>query len=80
MAYTLYPNVSVEKANAILEEFGVFGAVEKKVGQLKLYKRESRRVDPKTGEPTRVRHQILEDGSRIRIAADSGDTIEKPKE
>lgn len=34
-------------------------------------------VDPKTGRPTRVRHQYLSDGSKVRVAARSGETIEK---
>jgi large subunit ribosomal protein L24 len=34
-------------------------------------------VDPKTGEPTRVRIRRLPDGGRERISAKSGDSLEK---
>jgi hypothetical protein len=50
MVYTLWPNGNMEEAVALLEEHGVFGAVEKYGVQLKLYKRESSRIDPTTGE------------------------------
>ena len=33
-------------------------------------------VDPKTDEPTRVRKSQLEDGSRVRVAAKSGEMID----
>jgi large subunit ribosomal protein L24 len=33
-------------------------------------------VDPDSGKPTRVKFKIGEDGAKIRIAADSGKTIE----
>ena len=32
-------------------------------------------ADPKTGKPTRVRFQTLENGKKVRIAAKSGDEI-----
>ena len=34
-------------------------------------------LDPKNGQPTRVRHRIDEDGTKERIAAKSGDAIAK---
>ena len=34
-------------------------------------------VDPKTGEPTRVRVKTLESGRRVRIAAKSGEQIDQ---
>jgi large subunit ribosomal protein L24 len=34
-------------------------------------------VDPRSGKGTRVRHQLLADGSKVRTAAASGDVIEK---
>lgn len=34
-------------------------------------------IDPKTGLPTRVRTQYLPDGSKVRVSARSGETIEK---
>lgn len=34
-------------------------------------------VDPKTGEPTRVRVKVLESGRRVRIAAKSGEQIDQ---
>ena len=49
MAYTLYPDIDAEEAIEMLEELGVFGAVERDKGQLKLYKRKSRRICPVTG-------------------------------
>ena len=33
-------------------------------------------VDPSSGKPTRVRMQVLGDGSKVRVAARSGDVIE----
>jgi large subunit ribosomal protein L24 len=32
-------------------------------------------LDPKSGDPTRVRHRVDADGTKERIAAKSGDTI-----
>ncbi|MCL2450541.1 MAG: 50S ribosomal protein L24 [Polyangiaceae bacterium] len=32
-------------------------------------------VDPKTGEPTRVRVQVLEGGKKVRIAVKSGEEL-----
>ena len=32
-------------------------------------------IDPKSGEPTRVRHRIDEDGTKERISVKSGDAI-----
>ncbi|MGH9929263.1 MAG: 50S ribosomal protein L24 [Pyrinomonadaceae bacterium] len=34
-------------------------------------------IDPQSGEPTRVRYQIEGDGSKIRVAAGSGQSLEK---
>jgi large subunit ribosomal protein L24 len=34
-------------------------------------------IDPRSGRATRVRHQFLQDGSKIRSASGSGDVIEK---
>ncbi len=34
-------------------------------------------VDPKTGKATRLRHQFLADGSKVRVAARSGEVVEK---
>ena len=33
----------------------------------------------KDGNPTRVRHERQEDGTKVRIAASTGDVIEKSK-
>lgn len=33
-------------------------------------------ADPKTGQPTRVGHKFLEDGSKVRYAKKSGETID----
>jgi large subunit ribosomal protein L24 len=35
-------------------------------------------IDPKSGEPTRVRMRIDDDGTKERIAVKSGDAIPKP--
>jgi large subunit ribosomal protein L24 len=37
-------------------------------------------VDPKTGEPTRVRFKVLESGKKVRIAVKSGEEIPAPSE
>jgi large subunit ribosomal protein L24 len=34
-------------------------------------------IDPQSGKPTRVKYQTGSDGSKVRIAATSGHTIEK---
>jgi large subunit ribosomal protein L24 len=34
-------------------------------------------IDPETGKPTRVRYQVNEDGSKTRIAARSGHTLDR---
>jgi large subunit ribosomal protein L24 len=34
-------------------------------------------IDPQSGKPTRVRYQIEGDGSKIRVAAGSGQSVEK---
>ena len=34
-------------------------------------------IDPQTGKPTRVKYQIEGDGSKTRLAASSGHTLEK---
>ena len=34
-------------------------------------------IDPRSGKPTRVRYQIEGDGSKIRVAAGSGQSLEK---
>jgi|SRR5215211_3330005 len=36
-------------------------------------------LDPKSGEPSRVRHQIDEDGTKERISVKSGDAIPRAK-
>ena len=36
-------------------------------------------LDPKSGEPTRVRRRIDEDGTKERISAKSGDAIPRPR-
>jgi large subunit ribosomal protein L24 len=34
-------------------------------------------IDPQSGKPTRVRYQIEADGSKLRVAAGSGHSLEK---
>ena len=34
-------------------------------------------IDPQSGKPTRVRYQIEGDGSKLRVAASSGHSLEK---
>jgi large subunit ribosomal protein L24 len=34
-------------------------------------------IDPQSGKPTRIRYQIEGDGSKIRVAAGSGHSLEK---
>jgi len=34
-------------------------------------------IDPQTGKPTRVRYQVEGDGSKLRVAASSGHSLEK---
>jgi large subunit ribosomal protein L24 len=34
-------------------------------------------IDPQSGKPTRIRYQIEGDGSKIRVAAGSGQSLEK---
>ena len=34
-------------------------------------------IDPQSGKPTRVRYQVEGDGSKIRVAAGSGQSLEK---
>src|SRR5947209_10651329 len=34
-------------------------------------------IDPQTGRPTRVQYQVEGDGSKIRVAAGSGHSLEK---
>ncbi len=36
-------------------------------------------MDPKSGEPTRIRHRIDEDGTKERISAKSGDAIPRTR-
>jgi len=36
-------------------------------------------IDPATGDPTRVRHHVDEDGTKERISARSGNAIPTPK-
>lgn len=33
-------------------------------------------ADPKTGKPTRVGYKLLEDGTKVRVAKKSGETID----
>jgi large subunit ribosomal protein L24 len=37
-------------------------------------------IDPKSGEPTRVRSEQLADGSRVRVATRSGEHLPEPSE
>ncbi len=34
-------------------------------------------IDPQSGKPTRIRYQVEGDGSKIRVAAGSGHSLEK---
>jgi large subunit ribosomal protein L24 len=34
-------------------------------------------IDPASGKPTRVRYEVAEDGSKTRVAAKSGQSLEK---
>jgi large subunit ribosomal protein L24 len=34
-------------------------------------------IDPESGKPTRVKYQIQGDGTKIRVAAGSGHSLEK---
>jgi len=34
-------------------------------------------IDPQSGQPTRVRYQVEGDGSKVRVAASSGHSLEK---
>lgn len=34
-------------------------------------------IDPQTGKPTRARYQVESDGTKIRVAAGSGQSLEK---
>ena len=34
-------------------------------------------IDPQSGKPTRIRYQVEGDGSKIRVAAGSGQSLEK---
>ena len=34
-------------------------------------------IDPQSGKPTRVRYQVNEDGTKTRVAARSGHTLDK---
>ena len=34
-------------------------------------------IDPQSGKPTRVRYQVEGDGSKVRVAAGSGQSLEK---
>ncbi|HEV7744316.1 MAG TPA: 50S ribosomal protein L24 [Pyrinomonadaceae bacterium] len=34
-------------------------------------------IDPQSGKPTRIRYQVEGDGSKIRVAASSGHSLEK---
>ncbi len=34
-------------------------------------------VDPQSGKPTRVRYEVAADGSKTRVAAKSGNTLDK---
>jgi len=36
-------------------------------------------IDPKSGDPTRARHQITDDGTKERISVKSGDAIPRAK-
>lgn len=49
MPFTIRPHIDLDQAIAILERHGIFGAVKKSDGTLRLYKRKSKRTDPNTG-------------------------------
>ena len=34
-------------------------------------------IDPQSGKPSRVRYQVEKDGSKVRVAAASGQSVEK---
>ena len=34
-------------------------------------------IDPQSGKPTRVRYEVAEDGSKTRVAAGSGQSLDK---
>jgi ribosomal protein L24 len=34
-------------------------------------------IDPQSGKPTRVKYQVEGDGSKVRVAAASGHSLEK---
>ncbi|MBA3712999.1 MAG: 50S ribosomal protein L24 [Pyrinomonadaceae bacterium] len=34
-------------------------------------------IDPQTGDPTRVKYQVADDGSKTRVAAKSGHALDK---
>ena len=37
-------------------------------------------VDPKTGEPTRIRKEVQKNGEKVRVSVVSGQVIDYPKE
>ena len=52
------------------------GIVEK---ELTIHASNVAHIDPKSGRPTRVGYKLLDDGSKVRMARRSGETIAEPK-
>jgi large subunit ribosomal protein L24 len=52
------------------------GIVEK---ELTIHASNVAHLDPKSGQPTRVGYKILDDGSKVRVARRSGETIAEPR-
>lgn len=49
MPFEITPFIDLDEAIVLLESHGVYGAVKKDDGSLRLFKRKSKRIDPKTG-------------------------------
>lgn len=79
-------DVDAEKSRALVEGVNLIkrherpnpqnqqGGIVEKEGTLHLSKLMP--IDPQTGERTRVRRQILDDGSKVRVAVKSGEQIQ----
>ena len=52
------------------------GIVEK---ELTIHASNLAHIDPKSNQPTRIGYKRLDDGSKVRIARRSGETISEPK-
>lgn len=50
MAFILRTHLDQDQAIAVLEEMGIYGAVKKPDGTLRLYNRNAKRIDPETGK------------------------------